>query len=68
MQLTEPVVVSLNKPGTNMWDRVLTAFVELLGKVEEGYTTKATCSSISLLLETESKPHIEKIHRTLLHV
>jgi len=48
-QLTEPVEVSLSKPGSDTWDRVLAAFMGLLGKAEEEYITKTTRKYIFLL-------------------
>ncbi|KIM21081.1 hypothetical protein M408DRAFT_333668 [Serendipita vermifera MAFF 305830] len=41
-QLADPVEVALAKPGLDMWDRVLTAFNDLIEKAETGYVEKAT--------------------------
>jgi hypothetical protein len=49
MQLTDLVEIALNKLASNMWDRALTVFAELLGTAEAGYATKATCEFVLLL-------------------
>ncbi|PVF94313.1 root hair defective 3 GTP-binding protein [Serendipita vermifera] len=41
LQLADPVDIALNKPGADMWDRILTSFAELIGKAETAYLTKA---------------------------
>ncbi|KAG8814598.1 Dynamin-like GTPase that mediates homotypic ER fusion [Serendipita sp. 399] len=46
-QLADPVDIALSKPGLDMWDRVLTAFNDLLGKAEASYLTKATAFNCS---------------------
>ncbi|KAL6300479.1 RHD3/Sey1 [Sparassis latifolia] len=40
-QISEPVEIHLNKPGIDMWDKVLTVFRDILGKAEASYLAKA---------------------------
>lgn len=59
-QLADPVDVALNKPGADMWDRVLSSFNELLGAAESGYLTKAASFNCT---EEENNQALETLRR-----
>ncbi|KAF9567947.1 root hair defective 3 GTP-binding protein [Agrocybe pediades] len=40
-QLAEPVELHLNRPTAQMWDKILQAFRDVLGKAESAYLSKA---------------------------
>ncbi|KAF8973046.1 RHD3/Sey1 [Flammula alnicola] len=40
-QISEPVELQLNRPSKEMWDTILRAFREVLGKAETAYLSKA---------------------------
>lgn len=47
-QISEPVDLYLSMPTAELWDKVLTAFRETLGKAESAYLTKAKSKSYQL--------------------
>lgn len=43
--VSEPVELALNKPSSEMWDKILVAFKEALTRAEATYTRKAQSAS-----------------------
>ncbi|KAG8871574.1 Dynamin-like GTPase that mediates homotypic ER fusion [Serendipita sp. 405] len=59
-QLADPVDIALSKPSSDMWNRVLSAFGDLLGKAEKSYFTKATAFNCS---EEENEAAMNTLRR-----
>ena len=49
-QVSEPVALQLNKASKDMWDNILLAFKDVLGKAEASYLTKAKSTFYSFVL------------------
>jgi hypothetical protein len=55
-QFGETVELSLNKPTSDMWDKILSTFKDALSKAEKAYIRKATSAlSLSLSLSVFSR-------------
>jgi len=59
-QLSEPVELHLNRPSRTMWDEILKAFRDVLGKAESAYLTKAKSFNCTEEENTSSLANLNK--------